>query len=79
DAEAMYDRALQGYEKVLGPTHISTLSSVNNLAALYKYKGRLSEAEAMYNRALQGKEKLLGPGHTSTRRTAFPLAYNACS
>ncbi|KAL5371064.1 hypothetical protein DPSP01_014515 [Paraphaeosphaeria sporulosa] len=60
EAEAMYSRALQGYEEALGPKHTSTLSTVNNLGNLYKNQGKLAEAEAMYSRALQGKEEALG-------------------
>ncbi|KAF6803118.1 NB-ARC and TPR domain protein [Colletotrichum sojae] len=73
EAEAMYQRALQGYEKELGPDHTSTLSTVNNLGALYSDQGRLEEAEAMYQRALQGKEKAWGPDHTSTLDTVNNL------
>ncbi|KAF6804850.1 NB-ARC and TPR domain protein [Colletotrichum musicola] len=73
EAEAMYERALQGKEKALGPDHTSTLSTVNNLGILYKDQGRLKEAEAMYERALQGKEKALGPDHTSTLDTVNNL------
>jgi hypothetical protein len=36
EAEQMYQRALQGYEKAWGPEHTSTLATVNNLASLYK-------------------------------------------
>ena len=53
----MYQRALQGYEKALGPDHISTLGTVNNLGLLYRSQGKLDEAEKMYQWALQGKEK----------------------
>ncbi|KAL0939237.1 NB-ARC and TPR domain protein [Colletotrichum truncatum] len=73
EAEAMYERALQGREKALGPDHTSTLTTVNNLGILYKAQGRLAEAEAMYKRALQGKEKALGPDHTSTLNTVNNL------
>ncbi|OHE90417.1 hypothetical protein CORC01_14294 [Colletotrichum orchidophilum] len=73
EAEAMYDRALQGYEKALGPDHTSTLDLVHCLGLLYSGQGRLKEAEAMYERALQGKEKALGPGHTSTLATVGNL------
>ncbi|KAE9565732.1 hypothetical protein CGMCC3_g18085 [Colletotrichum fructicola] len=73
EAEAMYDRALQGKEKALGPYHTSTLNTVNNLGLLYKDQGRLKEAEGMYQRALQGKEKALGPDHTSTLDTVNNL------
>ncbi|KAI0402570.1 kinesin light chain [Xylaria palmicola] len=66
EAEEMYQRALQGDEKALGPDHTSTLDTVNNLGNLYSDQGKLKEAEEMYKRALQGKEKALGPDHTST-------------
>ncbi|KAF5658010.1 tetratricopeptide repeat domain-containing protein [Fusarium heterosporum] len=58
-AEVMYERALQGNEKALGPEHTSTLSTVNNLGLLYFDQGRLDKAEGMYERALQGYEKTL--------------------
>jgi tetratricopeptide (TPR) repeat protein len=66
EAEAMYLQALQGYEKVLGAEHTSTLETVNNLGVLYKNQGKVVEAEAMYLRTLQGYEKALGAEHTST-------------
>jgi tetratricopeptide repeat protein len=47
EAEKMYQRALQGYEKAWGPDHIhiSTLDTVNNLGVLYTDQGKLDEAE----------------------------------
>ena len=66
EAEKMYQRALEGYEKALGPDHTSTLNTINNLGLLYADQGKLDEAEKMYQRALQGYEKALGPDHTST-------------
>jgi tetratricopeptide (TPR) repeat protein len=51
EAEDMYQRALAGYEKALGPEHTSTLDTVNNLGLLYRDQGKLAEAEAMYQRA----------------------------
>ncbi|KAF4417536.1 Kinesin light chain 1 [Colletotrichum fructicola] len=73
EAEAMYERALQGYEKAWGPDHTSTLDSVHCLGLLYKDQGRLKEAEAMYDRALQGYEKAWGLEHTSTLLTVNNL------
>ncbi len=73
EAEAMYQRALQGKEKALGQDHTSTLDTVNNLGVLYRSQGRLAEAEAMYQRALQGYEKALGQDHTSTLNTVNNL------
>ena len=62
----MYIRALSGYKKALGADHTSTLSTINNLGALYWNQGRLFEAEQMCLRALTGFRKSLGPGHPST-------------
>ncbi|KUJ15376.1 HET-domain-containing protein [Mollisia scopiformis] len=74
EAEQMYKRALQGYEKAWGLEHTSTLNTVNNLAILYKNQGKLVEAEQMYQRALQGYKKAWGPEHTSTLNTVNNLA-----
>jgi tetratricopeptide (TPR) repeat protein len=70
DAERMYNWALAGYEKALGPEHTSTLTTVNNLGLLYNNLGRFEDAEKMYNRALAVYDKALGLEHTSTLRTA---------
>jgi tetratricopeptide (TPR) repeat protein len=66
EAEAMYQQALAGYQKVLGPDHTSTLAAINNLGTLYSRQGKLQEAEAMHQQALAGYQKALGPDHTST-------------
>jgi tetratricopeptide (TPR) repeat protein len=66
EAEQMYQRALQGYEKALGAEHTSTLMAINNLGILYQSQGKLAEAEQMYQRALKGREKALGAEHTLT-------------
>ncbi|KAK3345661.1 hypothetical protein B0H65DRAFT_509300 [Neurospora tetraspora] len=75
EAETMYQRALEGYEKALGPDHTSTLDTVHGLGNLYTTQGRLKEAEAMYQRALEGYEKALGPDHTSTLGTVNNLGH----
>jgi len=73
EAEKMYIRALQGYEKAFGTDHKSTLHTVNNLGNLYSDQGKMEEAEAMYIQALQGKEKALGADHKSTLQTVNNL------
>ena len=40
EAEAMYLRALAGFEKAWGPDHTSTLDTVNNLGVLYQKQGQ---------------------------------------
>jgi tetratricopeptide (TPR) repeat protein len=72
-AEKMYQRALEGKEKVWGPDHTSTLDTVNNLGILYTDQGKLADAEKMFQRALEGYEKAWGPDHTSTLDTVNNL------
>jgi tetratricopeptide (TPR) repeat protein len=72
-AEQMYERALQGYEEALGPTHTSTLDTVNNLGTLYADQGKLDKAEKIFERALRGYEEALGPTHTLTLNTVNNL------
>jgi tetratricopeptide (TPR) repeat protein len=76
EAEHMYQRALQGYEKAWGPEHTSTLDTVNNLANLYADQGKLAEAEHMYQRALQGYEKALGVENITTYIPALNTIWN---
>jgi tetratricopeptide (TPR) repeat protein len=72
-AEAMYVRALRGYEKAWGAEHTSTLHTVNNLGNLYADQGKMAEAEAMYMRALRGYEKSMGINHPRTKLIARNL------
>ena len=53
-AEALYRRALASREKVLGPVHSDTLTSVNNLARFLESKGDYAQAEPLFRRALEG-------------------------
>ncbi|KAL4745474.1 hypothetical protein BDW72DRAFT_186605 [Aspergillus terricola var. indicus] len=69
----MYQRALAGYEEALGPDHIYTLNTVNNLGILYLNQGKLKEAREMCQRALAGYEEALGPNHSKTRTVANNL------
>ncbi|KAI4122850.1 MAG: hypothetical protein LQ338_005584 [Usnochroma carphineum] len=73
EAEKMYQRALQGLEKALGPEYTSTLDTVNNLGLLYINQGKRKEAENLLQRALEGYGKTLGPEHTSTLKIANNL------
>src|SRR6266516_1450629 len=70
----MYQRALAGYERALGPDHSSTLNAVNNLGLLYADQGKLGEAERMYQRALVGYEKALQPETIPALKTVSNLA-----
>ena len=62
EAAAIAEKALAVAERVLGKEHPDTLTSVNNLAALYQAQGRYGEAEPLYRRALEASERVLGNG-----------------
>ncbi len=61
-------RALAITEKVLGPDHPGTATSLNNLAAILRDRGDYAGAEPLFRRALAIAEKALGPNHSLTRR-----------
>jgi len=69
EAEKIYQRAIQGYEKALGhdpvKTYIPALNTTQNLATLYKQMHRASKAEEMYTRTLRGLKAVFG--HSSKR------------
>ena len=49
-------RALEGREQWLGAQHLSTLTSVNNLAMLLQAQGKLAEAEPLFRRYAGSRE-----------------------
>jgi tetratricopeptide (TPR) repeat protein len=73
-AEPLYRTAITIYEKVLGPEHPHTATSLNNLAELYRAQGRYTEAEPLYRGALEILEKVLGPEHPHTATSLNNLA-----
>ena len=66
-------------EKVLGPDHLSTAISLNNLAELYRVQGRYGEAETLFHRSLAIYGRVLGSEHpdTAARLNNLALLYFA--
>ena len=62
-AEPCYLRALEIYEKQLGPDHADVASVLNNLAVFYTSVEKYAAAEPLYQRALAIFEARLGPLH----------------
>lgn len=60
----LYERALKGYEKELGPNHPETLDILQNMAALFQVQGKYEDALPLYERVLKGYQKELGPTPT---------------
>ncbi len=52
--------------------------TVNNLGALYKDQGRLSDAEAMYEQALRGVREGGGPEHQAVVRYSQQSGDSLC-
>jgi hypothetical protein len=63
-AGPLYKRALAIREKMLGPEHLDTAISVNNLARLLQAQDDQAGARPLFERALAIREKALGPEHT---------------
>ncbi|MCI5157980.1 MAG: CHAT domain-containing protein, partial [Candidatus Electrothrix sp. AUS1_2] len=60
--------------KHLGLENPDTMTSINNLATLYKSQGRYAEAEPLYKEAFQLREKVLGKEHPDTLASINNLA-----
>ena len=72
--EMMLRELLKEGEKVLGPEHPHTLTSVSNLASVLQSQGNYDEAERLNRRALEKYEKVLGPEHPHTLTSVSKLA-----
>ncbi|HEY6286751.1 MAG TPA: tetratricopeptide repeat protein, partial [Ktedonobacteraceae bacterium] len=65
-AEPLYQRALAIREKILGPEHPYTATTLHALAVLYWRQGQYEQAEPLMQRALAIAEKVLGSKHPDT-------------
>jgi tetratricopeptide (TPR) repeat protein len=73
-ARTFFETALAIREKVCGPKHHLTATSLNNLARLLRDQGNLSGAVPLCERALEIREKMLGPEHPHTAASLNNLA-----
>ncbi len=51
EAEPLYERALEIYEKALGSAHPKVAIVLENMAVFYKQIGRMDEAKSLEERA----------------------------
>ena len=54
DAEPLFKRALEGFQRVRGADDLQALIGAGNLGSLYRVQGRYAEAEPLYKSALAG-------------------------
>ena len=73
-AEPVSQRALAIREQRLGDDHPDTVSSIDNLAELYRAQGKYSEAVLLCRRALEIREQKFGPTHPDTASSLNNLA-----
>ncbi|KAM0447604.1 hypothetical protein ACHAO4_008931 [Trichoderma viride] len=70
-------RALAGDEKILGPKHIDTLTTIHNIGVAYNGLGQHDKATECFTRSLAGEEEeIIGPGYEDTLPTVNNI-YNA--
>lgn len=62
----MYQQALELSKRLLGDNHPDVAISLNNLAALYRYRGRYRKAKPLFEQALKICERTLGVSHPTT-------------
>ncbi|KAF7928997.1 hypothetical protein BELL_0247g00040 [Botrytis elliptica] len=74
DAERLFMHSLEMQISLLGTNNVATLSTMNNLAAMYLDSRRLEEARPLLHQALEIKHTMLGPQHPRTLNTANNLA-----
>ncbi|MEO6873124.1 MAG: tetratricopeptide repeat protein [Chthoniobacterales bacterium] len=73
-AEPYYLRALELYEKHLGPDHPDVAAVLNNLGVFYTNERRFPEAEQMHRRALAIRTRAHPRGHADIAQSNCNLA-----
>ena len=73
DAIPLYEQALGGWQRLLGPDHPHTLQSRHELAQAYLAAGRLTEAAPLCERTLADCARVLGEDHPLTGKVREAL------
>ncbi|MCP4250380.1 MAG: serine/threonine protein kinase [bacterium] len=73
-AAAQLEHALRLREDLLGPSHVATLESLNELGVLRVMQGDFPAADTILQRALRTCQSDLGPDHDHTRSVLSTLA-----
>ncbi len=68
------ERTLELRRRVLGPEHPDTLTSMSNLAVLYRVHGQYERSETLQTQALEVRRRVLGPEHPDTLTSMNNLA-----
>ena len=67
----MYQQALQGYEKAIGPdniiTYVPALNIIWGFGSLLEQQADVAQARTMYAKAFCGYEQIFGPEHARSK------------
>ena len=74
EAEPLYLRSLEIWERQIGADHPDVANSLNNLAGLYYSQEKFNEAEPLYLRSLEIRERQLGADHPDVANSLLNLA-----
>ena len=74
EAKSLYKGLLEIYQVEHGPEHLSTLTSMANLASTYWDQGRWNEAEKLDVQAMETSKTVLGSEHPDTLTSMANLA-----
>jgi len=74
-AKQWYSRALEGRKKLLGLTHLDTLSTMSNLAYVLGAQEDHNGAKILYLQVLSGRKSTLGDENEKTLQTMLNLAH----
>lgn len=74
----VFRRALALAEKILGPDHPGTLTSMNNLASTLRAQGDVRGARALQEKVLEIRRRVLGEEHPDTTVVAWNFFVTLC-
>jgi hypothetical protein len=64
EAEALWIVVMEKRKHLLGEEHPHTLTSMGNLASIYRDQGKLKEADTLETVVMEKRKHLLGEGHS---------------
>jgi tetratricopeptide (TPR) repeat protein len=73
EAERLLENIIADREQLFGPDDLDALAVMDDLAWVYRRRGRYGDAE-MFERVLEGRKTQLGPEHGNTLNTMSNLA-----
>jgi hypothetical protein len=74
EVEELQAQVMETRKTMVGKEHLDTLTSMANLAAIFRKQGRWKEAEDLEVGVMETRKRILGKEHPSTLRSMANLA-----